>query len=92
MLLLTWGGGWPLRPTISAPTARAGGEATCCLLSQQCPGAEEEPGEPFAPAFLLHHTDKVLKHKMKHLLWPGESGAYRTGHGSSKQGWVQAGM
>lgn len=43
-------------------------------MSQQCPGAEEEPGEPFTPAFLLHHTGKALKHKIRHLLWPRELG------------------
>lgn len=47
---------------------------TCFLVSQQCPGAEEEPGEPFAPVFLLHHTGKALKHKIRHLLWPGNWG------------------
>lgn len=61
-------------------------------MSQQRPGAEEEPGEPFAPAFLLCYTSKALKHKIEHLLWPGESGAYGTRSGPSKQGWVQTGM
>lgn len=60
-------------------------------MSQQHPRAEEEPGEPFAPAFLLRHAGKALKHKIKHLLWPGELGAYGTGSGPSAQGWVQAG-
>lgn len=45
-------------------------------MSQQRPRAEEERGEPFAPAFLLCHTTKALKHKIKHLLWPGEPEAY----------------
>ena len=91
-LLLTWGGGRPLRPTVSALRAGAGGGRTCFLMSQQHPGAEEEPGEPFAPDFLLRHTGKALKHKIKHLSWPGKPGAYGTGSGPSEQGWVQAGM
>lgn len=60
-------------------------------MSQQRLGPEEEPGEPFAPAFLLRHAGKALKHKIKHLLWPGEPGTYGTGSGPSEQGWVQAG-
>lgn len=56
--------------------AHSGGRqgGTCFFMSQQSPGAEGEPGEPFAPASLLHHTSKALKHKIKHLLWPGELG------------------
>lgn len=61
-------------------------------MSQQCPGAEEEPGDSLAPAFLLRHTSSALKHKMKQLLWPVGLGAYRTGSGPFEQGWVQAGM
>lgn len=40
-------------------------------MSQQHPGAEEEPGEPSAPAFFLRHTGKALKHKIKHKLCCG---------------------
>lgn len=60
-------------------------------MSQQCPGAEEEPGEPFASAFLLRHTGKARKHKINHLLWLRELGAHGTGSGPSEQGWMQAG-
>lgn len=77
---------------LSAHSGGRRGGHTCFLMSQQRPGTEEEPGEPFAPAFLLCYTSKALKHKIEHLLWPGESGAYGTRSGPSKQGWVQAGM